>query len=133
MSFSTLGIPDYLVNTLEQLNIIKPYPIQEKAIPSIILKKDVLGIAPTGSGKTLAYALPSIINLANKEEQNGRNINTLVLVPTRELAIQVQDVYHQLNSKIPFSFKSLAVYGGVSINPQMKALYKVNVLVATSW
>lgn len=131
MSFSTLGIPDYLIKVLDRLSIGKPYPIQEKAIPQILQSKDILGIAPTGSGKTLAYALPTIINLADNKAQSNRNVNTLILVPTRELAIQVQEVFHQLNSNIPFAFKSLAVYGGVSINPQMKALYKVNVLIAT--
>ncbi len=91
----------------------------------------MLGIAPTGSGKTAAYVLPIIQNLASKTTTKNRHINALVLVPTRELAVQVTAVFQSFSDKTPFRFKSMAVHGGVSINPQMKAIQNVNVLVAT--
>ena len=131
MSFSRLGISDYLLKRLADNNYKQPYPIQELAIPSILNKKDVLGIAETGSGKTASYVLPIICNLEGKTEIDGRNIQVLVVVPTRELGIQVQEVFKTFGIGLPFPFKSMVVHGGVSINPQMKALYKVNVLVAT--
>lgn len=120
-----------MVNALEQQNFTKPYPIQQKAIPTILKGNDVLGIAKTGSGKTASYVLPILANLKGKTEGVNRNINVLVLVPTRELAIQVTDVFNDFGKHLPYRFKAMAVYGGVSINPQMKALQNVNVLVAT--
>ena len=91
----------------------------------------MLGIAPTGSGKTAAYVLPVLMNLKGKTQTKNRHINVLVLVPTRELAIQVEEVFRLFGKALPFPFKSFAVFGGASINPQMKSLQNVNVLVAT--
>jgi len=131
MSFTSLGLSPHLTNTLTKLKYEKPYPIQEMAIPAILQKKDVLGIAQTGSGKTASYVLPVLMNLEGKTATKNRHINVLVLVPTRELAIQVEEVFRLFGAVLPFHFKSLAVHGGVSINPQMMALNNVNVLVAT--
>lgn len=131
MSFSSLGLSPFLINALTSQKITKPYPIQEEAIPAILKKKDVLGIAQTGSGKTASYVLPTLMNLEGKTDTKNRHINVLVLVPTRELAIQVEEVFSFFGKTLPFQFKSLAVHGGVSINPQMKSLQNVNVLVAT--
>jgi len=131
MPFNSLGLAPYLVKALVEQGYQKPYPIQEKAIPTILEEKDVLGIAPTGSGKTAAYVLPVLMNLKGRTKTKNRHINVLVLVPTRELAIQVEEVFRLFGKALPFPFKSFAVYGGASINPQMKSLSNVNVLVAT--
>jgi len=130
-SFTELRLSSYLLKTLYDQKLTKPYPIQEQAIPAILRKKDVLGIAKTGSGKTLSYVLPVIMNLEREPIAQSRHINALVLVPTRELAVQVVTVFRELSTLSPFRVRSLAVHGGVSINPQMKALQNVNILVAT--
>ena len=131
MSFTTLGLSPSLINELEKQNYVQPYPIQKEAIPAIIDKKDVLGIAKTGSGKTASYVLPILMNLMRNPDTKNRHVNVLVLVPTRELAVQVQEVIKLFAATLPKRVKSLAVYGGVSINPQMIALQGVNILVAT--
>src|SRR5690554_5073425 len=131
MSFKSLGLAPYLLSSIAKQGYKQPTQIQEKAIPGILEGKDLLGIAPTGSGKTAAFALPIIQNLESKTTTKNRHINALVLVPTRELAIQVEEVFRSFSQDLPFRFKSMAVHGGVSINPQMKGMQHVNVLVAT--
>ncbi|TXB66728.1 DEAD/DEAH box helicase [Vicingus serpentipes] len=130
-SFSSLGLPQKLVVRLTELNYSQPYPIQAKAIPPIIEKRDVLGIAKTGSGKTASYILPILANLQHATPTKNRHVNVLVLVPTRELAGQVNDVVRLFSSVLTTRVKSLPVFGGVSINPQMIALQGVNILIAT--
>lgn len=131
MSFTSLGLSPFLLKALTNENYSKPYPIQKEAIPAILKNKDVLGIAKTGSGKTASYVLPIVNNLKNNKPLKNRYIQVLVLVPTRELAIQVEEVFHTFTSALPNKIKTLAIFGGVSINPQMMALNKVNILVAT--
>ena len=131
MSFSTLGLPSALQTILTAKGIENPYPIQAKAIPAIQSGKDVLGVSPTGSGKTLGYVLPIIHKLQQIPKAKNRNIQCLVMVPTRELAVQVKEVFHQYGNALDRSIKSMAVFGGVSINPQMKNLMGVDVLIAT--
>ncbi|MBI9063044.1 MAG: DEAD/DEAH box helicase [Marinilabiliaceae bacterium] len=131
MPFSSLGLSPSLLKALADQKYTQPYPIQQKAIPAIIAKKDVLGIAQTGSGKTASYVLPILRNLQRSRDTKNRYVNVLVLVPTRELANQVKDVFQMFGSVLPERIKTLAVFGGVSINPQMMALQGVNVLVAT--
>ena len=131
MSFTSLGLSKSLLNVLEKQNFTQAYPIQEQAIPVILNKKDVLGIAKTGSGKTASYVLPILENIRGKVVNDGREINVLVLVPTRELAAQVHQVFDDFASELKEPIKTKAVFGGVSINPQMKSLHGVNVLVAT--
>ncbi|PSR12356.1 MAG: RNA helicase [Bacteroidetes bacterium] len=131
MPFSSLGLPNYLLGALADQNYAQPYPIQALAIPAILAKKDILGIAQTGSGKTASYVLPILANLEGMPAPKGRQVSVLVLVPTRELALQVVGVFQQFAKALPFPCKSMAVYGGVSANVQMQALTKVSVLVAT--
>jgi len=131
MSFKSLGLAPYLLSSIAKQGYKQPTQIQEKGIPGILKGKDLLGIAPTGSGKTAAFALPIIQNLEGKTTTKNRHINVLVLVPTRELAIQVGEVFRSFSEELPFRFKSMAVHGGVSINPQMIGMQHVNVLVAT--
>lgn len=131
MSFASLGLSENLLETLNKLNYTNPYPIQQEAIPVILQNLDMLGVAKTGSGKTAAYVLPILMKRMEKQSAQKRQIAVLVLVPTRELAIQVADVFTQFSQSLPDKVKVKAVYGGVSINPQMKGMMGVNVLIAT--
>lgn len=131
MSFSSFGLSPFLIKALSETNYERPTPIQEIAIPVILAGKDVLGIAPTGSGKTASYALPILTQLSKAEKAKNRHIQSLILVPTRELAIQVEEVFKEFARAFPEPQKVKAVYGGVSINPQMKAMMGVSVLIAT--
>lgn len=131
MPFSDLGLPPSITQLLEAQGYKAPYPIQKEAIPAILQRKDIMGIAQTGSGKTASYVLPILQNMQGNTSSKNRHIKVLVLVPTRELAAQVREVFYSFSSNLPQKIKSLAVFGGVSINPQMIALQGVNILVAT--
>lgn len=131
MPFTKLGLSPFLLKALTDQKYEKPYPIQEAAIPAILKGKDILGIAQTGSGKTASYVLPILQRSQKQAPSKNRHIAVLVLVPTRELAIQVNDVFSLFGSAMPERIKSFAVYGGVSINPQMIKLQGVEILVAT--
>ena len=131
MSFTTLGLSKSLLEVLSGKNFTKATPIQQAAIPAILNGKDVLGIASTGSGKTAGFVLPLLMNLQTDRVTKNRHASVLVLVPTRELAVQVLEVFQVFGSGLSKPVKSMAVYGGVSINPQMIGLQGVNVLVAT--
>jgi len=131
MPFNSLGLSHELLKTLADQNFTDPTPVQEAAIPAILNKKDVLGIAKTGSGKTASYVLPLLMNLQKTAGPKNRNANVLVLVPTRELAEQVKEVCKTFSKDLTQPIKTLAVYGGVSINPQMMGLQGVNILIAT--
>lgn len=131
MLFSSLGISRNLLHRTDELGFKESTPIQQQVIPEILQKKDVLGIAQTGSGKTAAYVLPILSLLEKKEKARNRAVEALILVPTRELAAQVQEVISLFSYSLEPRLKSMAVFGGVSINPQMKALIGVRVLVAT--
>lgn len=132
MSFAKLNLPPSILANIMSLGFKTPTPIQAQAIPVISKGRDLLGIAKTGSGKTASFVLP-ILNqmLAIPIGERKRAPRVLVLVPTRELAVQVTEVFKELSFNLPRPVKSLAVYGGVSINPQMKAIYGVDVLIAT--
>lgn len=131
MPFSKLGLSPFILKALSDQKYDQPYPIQEEAIPAILKGKDILGIAQTGSGKTASYVLPILQKLQKQAPSKNRHIAALILVPTRELAIQVNDVFSLFGSAMPERVKSFAVYGGVSINPQMIKLQGVEILVAT--
>jgi ATP-dependent RNA helicase RhlE len=131
MSFSSFGLSPALLKALAEQHYSLPYPIQKEAIPAILQRKDLLGIAPTGSGKTASYVLPILTNLQGQLVTKNRHARVLVLVPTRELAVQVRDVFIRFGTELPDRVKTIAVFGGVSINPQMIGLQGVQVLVAT--
>jgi ATP-dependent RNA helicase RhlE len=131
MSFKSLGLAPYLLESITKQGFKQATQIHEQAIAIILEGKDLLAIAPTGSGKTAAYALPILQNLEGKTTTKSRHINVLVLVPTRELALQVEEVFNSFSKELPFRFKSMAVHGGVSINPQMMGMQHLNILVAT--
>jgi ATP-dependent RNA helicase RhlE len=130
MSFEKLGLDPALLKSLADQQLLEPTPIQEQAIPVILEGKDVLGIAKTGSGKTASYALPLLQNLKGIESKN-RHISALIMVPTRELAVQVSDVIKTFSKALDKPLITMPVYGGVSINPQMMKMNTVDVLVAT--
>jgi ATP-dependent RNA helicase RhlE len=130
MSFEKLGLDPALLKSLTDQQLLEPTPIQEQAIPVILEGKDVLGIAKTGSGKTASYALPLLQNLKGIESKN-RHISALVMVPTRELAVQVSDVIKTFSKALDKPLITMPVYGGVSINPQMMKMNTVDILVAT--
>lgn len=131
MSFSDLHLPFSLLFALQKENYKTPYPIQMEAIPPILNGKDVLGIAKTGSGKTAAFVLPILAYLEKDRSFTNRQVPVLIVVPTRELAVQVAMVVDQFANYLKTRIKTLAVYGGVSINPQMQAMNQVQILVAT--
>ncbi len=131
MSFASLGLSENFLETLKKLNFINPYPIQKEAIPVILQHRDMLGVAKTGSGKTAAYVLPILMKRMEKQSAHNRQIDVLVVIPTRELAIQIAEVFTQFSQSLPHKIKVKAVYGGVSINPQMKGMMGVNILIAT--
>jgi len=131
MSFSKLGLSAPLFKALAKYNYTTAYPVQEAVIPAVLNGKDILGIAKTGSGKTLAFVLPVLQQFQYKPMAENRHIKALIVVPTRELAVQVGDVFKAFAESLPRSIQSMAVFGGVSINPQMMALQGVEILVAT--
>ena len=131
MNFSDLGLSPSLVQAINQANYEAPYPIQVEAIPAILQKRDLLGLAQTGSGKTASYMLPILEDLQRVENHRTRSIPILVIVPTRELAAQVEEVVRFFGKHLPRKVKSMAVFGGVSINPQMMNLNGTDILVAT--
>lgn len=131
MSFSELGLSSSLCTLISKNGYKTPYPIQAAAIPAVLSGKDVLGIAQTGSGKTASFVLPILQQFQTKPAAKNRFIKALILVPTRELAMQVGEVFKLFSAHLPRPVKCLTVFGGVSINPQMMRMQGVEVLVAT--
>lgn len=123
MNFIDLGINDHNAKALKKINIHKPTPVQQKAIPLIIKGQNIMAQARTGSGKTLAFVLPILERLKYKRNE------ALILVPTRELANQIYEVIRDLgNSKV----KAFPIYGGVSINNQITKLENgINIIIGT--
>ncbi len=118
-----MGITKQNVNALRNLNIQSPTPVQKKAIPLILKGQNIMAQAKTGSGKTLAFILPII------EHLEFINNEALILVPTRELARQIEEVIRDLNHP---KVKSMTIYGGVSINNQIQKLKRgVHIVVGT--
>ncbi|MBV8679573.1 MAG: DEAD/DEAH box helicase [Aquitalea sp.] len=109
-----------------------PTPIQAAAIPAILQGHDVLATAQTGSGKTAAFCLPLLQQWLTRRQQASRQVQALILLPTRELAIQVGNTLRELAQCLPQRVKLAVVYGGVAINPQMMALRGgADIVVAT--
>jgi superfamily II DNA/RNA helicase len=131
MTFASLGLIEPLLRSLETLGYQTPTPVQAQAIPAVLAGRDLMAAAQTGTGKTAGFALPLLQLLAMEGPKVASNsVRALILVPTRELAEQVHEAVRQYAENLPLS--TYAVYGGVSINPQMMKLRKgVDVLVAT--
>ncbi|MBN1782423.1 DEAD/DEAH box helicase [bacterium] len=131
MKFEKYHIAPEIIRNLTLQGFRRPTDIQFKAIPSILNGEDVLAIAQTGTGKTAAFAIP-VIHLIHMSKQSKRvnGIQCMVLVPTRELAMQIGDVFHALSKHT--RVKAYAVYGGVEQDPQIARLqHGIDILVAT--
>ena len=127
--FDALGIDRALVATLAELGYEEPTPVQRQAIPPLLEGRDVLAEAPTGTGKTAAFALPVIQRIARDDRGDGR-VRGLVLVPTRELAMQVAEAIHRYGRSS--GIRVLPVYGGQAIGQQLRSLRRgVDLVVAT--
>jgi ATP-dependent RNA helicase RhlE len=127
MSFSSFALHPQLLKALEEKGFDRPTPIQQLAIPSLLQGSDVMATAVTGSGKTAAFLLPILQQLISQPRGKTKG---LVLVPTRELAVQIADHFHDLALHTPL--KAAAVYGGVSPVPQEQAFRKgVDFIIAT--
>ena len=134
MTFDSLGLSADLLRTVAEEGYIKPTPVQAAAIPLVLRGRDVLAAAQTGTGKTAAFALPILDRLrehANTSFSPARHpVRSLILVPTRELAVQVDEAVRTYGRTVPL--RATVVYGGVPIEPQTKILQAgVEILVAT--
>ena len=131
MSFDSLGLSEFLLSSLEDLSYDIATPIQEKAIPLVLEGRDLLAAAQTGSGKTAAFVLPMLQRYANSLE-NEQTEQSLILVPTRELADQVGAAIQDYGQALPQPPKTLTIFGGISIDPQIeKAQGGSDIIVAT--
>ncbi len=131
MNFSDIGLSELIVKAVLEKGYSEPSPIQLKAIPAVLQKRDLMAAAQTGTGKTAGFVLPILELLSQKTDRVKNNhIRVLILTPTRELAAQVGDSVKQYAKYLPIS--SDVIFGGVKINPQMMRLRKgVDILVAT--
>lgn len=123
-TFTGLGISPEILKRLETLNFVKPTPIQQKAIPIAVTGEDVIGIAQTGTGKTLAFSIPMVQRLVMSKKKG------LIILPTRELAIQVDETLRKIATV--FGLKTAVLIGGEPIHRQIKALrLSPDIVVAT--
>lgn len=130
MSFASLGLSAEIVRAVTERGYTEPTPIQAQAIPVILKGGDLMGGAQTGTGKTAGFTLPLLQRLADKQVVGKGHIRALVLTPTRELAAQVEESVRMYGKHLPL--KSMMMFGGVNINPQIKQLHgRVDILVAT--
>lgn len=132
MLFSELNLIAPILKALETEGYTQPTPIQEQSIPSILQKRDLLGCAQTGTGKTAAFAIPmlQLLNQPHLNTKGPKPIKALILTPTRELAIQIEESFKAYGRNLPL--KHLVIFGGVGQKSQTDALHRgVDILVAT--
>lgn len=129
MSFVTLGLSDTLIQAITDMGYDTPTPIQERAIPQILMNRDVLASAQTGTGKTASFALP-IMDILSDTAKKSRMPKAIIIEPTRELAVQVQENFDKYAKYT--SFSTAIVIGGTSMASQEKTIAKgVDVIIAT--
>ncbi|MDR2238517.1 MAG: DEAD/DEAH box helicase [Chryseobacterium sp.] len=129
MNFTDLNLIEPIAKAIAEQGYTHPTPIQERSIPEILKGRDFLGCAQTGTGKTAAFAIPILQNLSRTKTSNN-HIKALILTPTRELAIQIEENIHAYGKYLPL--KELVIFGGVKQGNQEAALKKgVDILVAT--
>jgi len=132
MTFSSLGLSPALLRAVERQGLNTPTAVQTQAIPAVLAGHDTMARAQTGSGKTLAFGLPLLHILSEQPVSIPRQPRALILVPTRELAVQVGEALRNLANQLPRDVRISVVFGGVSINRQMLALRSgTDVVVAT--
>jgi len=131
MTFKELNLLPPILKAVEEMGYEEPTPIQQRAIPEAIKGKDVLGCAQTGTGKTAAFSIPILEQLENKPRPKGRKqIRSLILTPTRELAAQIGDNIKSYGKYLPSEYA--VIFGGVNQNPQVRRLKAgIDILVAT--
>ncbi len=129
MSFASLGLSAPLLKAIQDQGYTKPTPIQKQSIPVILSQKDVLAGAQTGTGKTAGFTLP-LLEMLSQNKRSGHSVRALILTPTRELAAQVGESVATYGKYLPF--RSSVIFGGVSINPQIKQLQAgIDIVIAT--
>lgn len=129
MSFKNLNLINPIIRAVTEAGYSQPTEIQNAAVPHILAGKDIIGCAQTGTGKTAAFAMP-ILQLLKKYTPEHKEIRTLILTPTRELAIQIEENFSIYSKYMPLS--QFSIYEGVSIGSQLAALRKrIDILVAT--
>src|SRR3954447_17325591 len=129
MTFADLGLSDELLRAVSESGYDTPTPIQRQAIPSVLMGRDIIGIAQTGTGKTAGFVLP-MLDILHQGRSRARMPRSMILEPTRELAMQVADNFEKYGKYHPLSMALLM--GGVQMGDQVKALEKgVDVLIAT--
>ena len=128
MSFSSFSFDRRILAGIQASGFETPTPIQTSAMPAAISGRDVLGLAQTGTGKTAAFVLPLLQRLIEADASRRGPVKVLVLAPTRELALQIQEAFISLGKQT--GFRSAAVFGGVGIAPQVKALSQATIAVA---
>lgn len=131
MLFKDLDIIKPILRAVEEAGYEKPTEIQENSIPVVLKGKDILGCAQTGTGKTAAFAIPILQNIvADKEKNNDRNIKALIVAPTRELAIQIEESFAEYSKYL--DIKDTVIFGGVNQSSQVRKIKAgVDVLIAT--
>ncbi|GAA4957220.1 DEAD/DEAH box helicase [Algibacter aquimarinus] len=132
MSFKDLKISKPILRAIAEAGYDNPTLVQEKTIPLVLSKKDVIVSAQTGTGKTAAFALPILQSLLDQQDapKKGKTVKALIISPTRELAIQIEDNFKTYNTYT--NLRTTVVYGGTSIEPQKDILRKgVDILIAT--
>ena len=130
MPFRALGLGDRILQSIQEAGYTEPTPIQAAAIPLVLAGHDVIGIAQTGTGKTAAFTLPILARLAGTlGDGTPKRTRVLILAPTRELAVQIEENVQAYAKHLPLTMKT--VFGGVGERPQVEALRnRVDVIVA---
>lgn len=130
MTFESLGLSAPILKAVSEKGYTSPSPIQEKAIPVVLDRQDVLASAQTGTGKTAGFTLPILELLSREKPQAKRAIRALILTPTRELAAQIQENVREYSTYL--DIRSTVIFGGVNQNPQVRTLRQgVDILIAT--
>ena len=132
MPFRSLGLDDRIFKAIKEAGYTEPTPIQAAAIPEVLAGRDVIGIAQTGTGKTAAFVLPILHHLASRlsDDANRRGTRALVVAPTRELVMQIEENVRAYGKHLPF--RMATVVGGLRERPQIEALRSgVELVVAT--
>jgi len=130
MPFKSLGLCDPLVQGILATGYTAPTEIQSEAIPAVLAGRDLIGCAQTGTGKTAAFVLPILLRRCHEQKAPKKGVRALILTPTRELAVQIEECIADYGRFM--KLRALAVYGGVSMENQIRTLRRgVDIVVAT--